>query len=84
MSPYRTSPDPPACPACGAGLRDFSGRLCCDACGGILVDLADLTASINDHLQLERHGMADSMGTNDLRRGVTAFFAGEQPTFEGD
>jgi 2-(1,2-epoxy-1,2-dihydrophenyl)acetyl-CoA isomerase len=40
--------------------------------------------SINDHLQLERHGIADSMGTNDLRRGVTAFFAGEQPTFEGD
>jgi len=32
--------------------------------------------SINDHLQLERHGIADSMGTNDLRRGVTAFFAG--------
>src|SRR4029077_8999497 len=29
--------------------------------------------SINDHLQLERHGIADSMGTNDLRRGVTAF-----------
>jgi enoyl-CoA hydratase/carnithine racemase len=40
--------------------------------------------SINDHLQLERHGIADSMGTNDLRRGVAAFFAGEQPTFEGD
>jgi 2-(1,2-epoxy-1,2-dihydrophenyl)acetyl-CoA isomerase len=40
--------------------------------------------SINDHLQLERHGIADSMGTNDLRRGVTAFFAGDEPTFEGD
>jgi 2-(1,2-epoxy-1,2-dihydrophenyl)acetyl-CoA isomerase len=40
--------------------------------------------SINDHLQLERHGIADSMETEDLRRGVTAFFAGEQPTFEGD
>ena len=32
--------------------------------------------SINDHLQLERHGIADSMGTQDLRRGVTAFFGG--------
>jgi 2-(1,2-epoxy-1,2-dihydrophenyl)acetyl-CoA isomerase len=40
--------------------------------------------SLTDHLQLERHGIADSMGTEDLRRGVTAFFAGEQPEFEGD
>jgi 2-(1,2-epoxy-1,2-dihydrophenyl)acetyl-CoA isomerase len=40
--------------------------------------------SINDHLQLERHGIADSMGTQDLKRGVTAFFAGDTPTFEGD
>jgi hypothetical protein len=24
------------------------------------------------------------MGTNDLRRGVTAFFAGEEPEFLGD
>ena len=40
--------------------------------------------SINDHLQLERHGIADSMATEDLRRGVTAFFAGEEPEFKGD
>lgn len=40
--------------------------------------------SLTDHLQLERHGIADSMGTKDLRRGVTAFFAGEKPEFEGD
>lgn len=40
--------------------------------------------SINDHLQLERHGIADSMATADLRRGVTAFFAGDQPDFKGD
>ena len=40
--------------------------------------------SLADHLQLERHGIADSMGTEDLRRGVTAFFAGEEPEFEGD
>jgi 2-(1,2-epoxy-1,2-dihydrophenyl)acetyl-CoA isomerase len=40
--------------------------------------------SLNDHLQLERHGIADSMATEDLRRGVTAFFAGEQPEFKGD
>jgi 2-(1,2-epoxy-1,2-dihydrophenyl)acetyl-CoA isomerase len=40
--------------------------------------------SLNDHLQLERHGIADSMATEDLRRGVTAFFAGEEPQFKGD
>jgi 2-(1,2-epoxy-1,2-dihydrophenyl)acetyl-CoA isomerase len=40
--------------------------------------------SLTDHLQLERHGIADSMGTKDLKRGVTAFFAGEEPEFEGD
>jgi enoyl-CoA hydratase/carnithine racemase len=40
--------------------------------------------SLTDHLQLERHGIADSMGTEDLRRGVTAFFAGEEIEFTGD
>ena len=40
--------------------------------------------SLTDHLQLERHGIADSMGTEDLRRGVTAFKAGESPEFKGD
>jgi enoyl-CoA hydratase/carnithine racemase len=40
--------------------------------------------SLTDHLQAERHGIADSMATEDLRRGVTAFFAGDQPEFTGD
>jgi 2-(1,2-epoxy-1,2-dihydrophenyl)acetyl-CoA isomerase len=39
--------------------------------------------SLTDHLQLERHGIADSMATEDLRNGVTAFFAGEEPEFKG-
>jgi enoyl-CoA hydratase/carnithine racemase len=39
--------------------------------------------SLADHLQVERHGIADSMGTEDLAEGVRAFFAGEQPTFSG-
>jgi enoyl-CoA hydratase/carnithine racemase len=39
--------------------------------------------ALADHLQLERHGIADSMATEDLRVGVTAFFAGETPTFTG-
>jgi 2-(1,2-epoxy-1,2-dihydrophenyl)acetyl-CoA isomerase len=42
-----------------------------------------LDNSLADHLQLERHGIAESMGTEDLRNGVSKFFAGEQPVFEG-
>jgi 2-(1,2-epoxy-1,2-dihydrophenyl)acetyl-CoA isomerase len=39
--------------------------------------------SLNDHLQLERHGIADSMATEDLREGAIAFFSGEKPVFKG-
>jgi 2-(1,2-epoxy-1,2-dihydrophenyl)acetyl-CoA isomerase len=39
--------------------------------------------SLNDHLQLERHGIADSMATEDLREGAIAFFSGEKPEFKG-
>jgi enoyl-CoA hydratase/carnithine racemase len=39
--------------------------------------------SIADHLQLERHGIADSMATEDLRAGVGAFFDGDKPEFTG-
>jgi 2-(1,2-epoxy-1,2-dihydrophenyl)acetyl-CoA isomerase len=42
-----------------------------------------LENTLAEHLQLERHGIADSMGTEDLRAGVTAFFAGEEPKFTG-
>jgi enoyl-CoA hydratase/carnithine racemase len=38
---------------------------------------------LTEHLQLERHGIADSMATEDLRAGVEAFFAGEKPEFTG-
>jgi enoyl-CoA hydratase/carnithine racemase len=38
---------------------------------------------ITEHLQLERHGIADSMATEDLRKGAIAFFGGEKPVFEG-
>ena len=40
--------------------------------------------SLADHLQLERHGIADSMATQDLQRGVKAFFAGEKVEFTGE
>jgi len=39
--------------------------------------------SLTEHLQLERHGIADSMATEDLRNGVEAFFGGEKVVFEG-
>lgn len=42
-----------------------------------------LDNSLADHLQLERHGIAESMGTEDLRAAVPAFFAGETPLFTG-
>ncbi len=39
--------------------------------------------SLIEHLQLERHGIADSMATEDLREGAIAFFSGEKPEFKG-
>ncbi len=39
--------------------------------------------NLAEHLQLERHGIADSMATEDLREGVTAFLEGRQATFTG-
>lgn len=42
-----------------------------------------LENDIAKHLQLERHGIADSMATEDARLGVTAFFSGEKPEFTG-
>ena len=42
-----------------------------------------LDNSLTDHLQAERHGIADSMGTEDLREGVTAFFEGREARFTG-
>ena len=39
--------------------------------------------SLTEHLQLERHGIADSMATEDLREGAIAFFSGEKPEFSG-
>jgi enoyl-CoA hydratase/carnithine racemase len=42
-----------------------------------------LENGLTEHLQLERHGIADSMATEDLREGVTAFLDGRQPKFQG-
>jgi 2-(1,2-epoxy-1,2-dihydrophenyl)acetyl-CoA isomerase len=39
--------------------------------------------TLTEHLQLERHGIADSTGTEDFRTGVTAFFGAEKPVFSG-
>jgi enoyl-CoA hydratase/carnithine racemase len=42
-----------------------------------------LDNSLAEHLQVERHGIADSMATEDLREGVTAFIDGREATFTG-
>ncbi len=42
-----------------------------------------LENSIPEHLQLERHSIADSMATEDAQNGVVAFFGGEKPVFKG-
>src|SRR5215204_6600105 len=42
-----------------------------------------LENNLTEHLQLERHGIADSMATEDLRNGVEAFFGGGTPEFRG-
>jgi 2-(1,2-epoxy-1,2-dihydrophenyl)acetyl-CoA isomerase len=42
-----------------------------------------LENTLTDHLQVERHGIADSMATEDLREGVTAFLEGREVTFTG-
>jgi len=42
-----------------------------------------LDNSLPEHLQLERHGIADSMATEDLREGVTAFLERREVTFTG-
>ena len=42
-----------------------------------------LENTLADHLQVERHGIADSMATEDLREGVTAFLEGREATFTG-
>jgi len=44
---------------------------------------SSLDNGLADHLQLERHGIADSMATADARAGIAAFFAGEKPEFNG-
>jgi enoyl-CoA hydratase/carnithine racemase len=48
-----------------------------------LLAAQSLDNTLADHLQVERHGIADSMGTEDLREGVTAFFEGREATFRG-
>ena len=42
-----------------------------------------LDNTLADHLQVERHGIADSMATEDLREGVTAFLDERKATFTG-
>lgn len=45
--PYRDA-DPSVCPACAASLRTFHDRLCCDACGGMMLELDDLATAVTE------------------------------------
>jgi 2-(1,2-epoxy-1,2-dihydrophenyl)acetyl-CoA isomerase len=42
-----------------------------------------LTNGLADHLQLERHALADGSETDDFGRGLEALFAGRRPHFNG-
>jgi hypothetical protein len=46
--PYR-DPELWSCPACGSSLRPYGKRLCCDACGGIMLTPDDLLRAIHAH-----------------------------------
>ena len=41
-----------------------------------------LDHTLAEHLQLERHGIAESMGTEDVRAAVTAFLEGRASEVE--
>jgi 2-(1,2-epoxy-1,2-dihydrophenyl)acetyl-CoA isomerase len=47
-----------------------------------LVD-SSLDHTMAEHLQHERHGIADGIATEDARTGIKAFFGGEKPQFTG-
>ena len=49
--PYR-DPERP-CPACQAPLREYRERLCCDACNGIMLAMADLTSAIAELTKID-------------------------------
>jgi len=44
---------------------------------------SSLDRTLAEHLQHERHGIAESMATEDLKGAVTAFLAGEKTEFSG-
>jgi 2-(1,2-epoxy-1,2-dihydrophenyl)acetyl-CoA isomerase len=44
---------------------------------------SSLDHTLAEHLQHERHGIAESMATEDLDRAVNAFLSGEEVEFEG-
>src|SRR5918994_514989 len=64
------------------GMTYFLPRVVGPAMAKLLANTS-LDNSLTEHLQVERHGIADSMATEDLRDGVQAFFAGDEPEFKG-
>jgi hypothetical protein len=51
VSEYRDQPH--ACPSCAAPLREYRNRLCCDACGGMFLAVADLRRSVDEMVRVE-------------------------------
>lgn len=60
-----------------AAKSPYYVRLCKQLVGG------SFDRGFAEHLQLERHGIADALATEDARNAVAAFLAGETPSFEG-
>jgi enoyl-CoA hydratase/carnithine racemase len=70
-------------PATGSKAEELAAKAPHYARMSKLLVAQSLENSLAEHLQLERHGIADSMATEDLREGVSAFFEGRQATFTG-
>ena len=70
--------------AAGAKARELAAKAPHYVRMAKLLVAQSLDNTLADHLQAERHGIADSMATEDLREGVGAFFEGREATFTGD
>jgi enoyl-CoA hydratase/carnithine racemase len=70
--------------AAGAKARELAAKAPHYVRMAKLLVAQSLDNTLADHLQVERHGIADSMATEDLREGVGAFFERREATFTGN
>jgi hypothetical protein len=52
MQPFRERTD--GRPECGVAMRRFAERLCCDACGGMFIAVADFAHAIDELVKIEQ------------------------------